>query len=75
MPMLAQYPIDPDPAPQTDPRAASTPWLGLVWGSWLSPLHPRAVPLSSRGLARAGEGLPGPFIPQGPAWLPSVLLG
>ena len=72
---LALYPTDLDSAPQTDPRAASPSWLGLVWGFWLSPLHPTAAPLASHGLAWVGEGLLGPLIPQCPPWLPSVLLG
>lgn len=58
---LALCPIDHDPQPGH--RAASPPWLGLMWGSWLSLLHPRAAPLHSRGLAGVGEGLPSSLIP------------
>lgn len=74
-PRLALYPLNPDPAPQTDPRAASPPWPGPVWGSCLSPPRPRAAPLGSRGLAWVREGLPSPLVPQCPPWLPSALLG
>lgn len=72
---LALYPTDPVPAPQTDPRAASAPWLGFVWGSWLSPLRPRAARLGPRGLAWVGRVCPAPSFPSAPPWLPSVLLG
>lgn len=58
---LALCPIDHDPQPGH--RAASPPRLCLMWGSWLSLLHPRAAPLRSRGLAWVGQVLPSSLIP------------
>lgn len=69
---LALYPIHPVPAPQTDPRAASAPWLGFVWGSQLSPLHPRADP---RGLAWVGRVCPAPSFPSAPRGSPVYCWG